>query len=337
MTWLSDEPSLASVAGHELRRMVGRARRWPLVTSGLALGIAAILFVVQARRPTLYSAEVGLLITEGAFAADGRPRPRGELRAFVTRTILGMGNLEALIREHRLVSRLGEASESATIDRMRQSIEVYTWHDDFEGYRQTVDPPRSARVTIGFSAPDPELALAVASALGTLVAETQIAREADTIAARVETLRMVAEGESIRAAGLRAQLDKARREASNQSAGGSTLPDERLERASQAAEASWKSAAAELVDAQLQAHAGRQAGSLVQVVDQGVPFWRNLPRRQRQARQAAVSIVTGLFLAVVLVGAFDPRIRDERDVLRMGLRPLGSVPAYGNLHPGAEV
>jgi hypothetical protein len=317
--------------------MAERARRWPLVTLGLALVIAGGLFVVQARRPTLYSAEVGLLITEGAFAADGRPRPRGELRAFVTRTILGMDNLEALIREHRLVSRLGESSESATIDRMRQSIEVYTWHDDFEGYRQTVDPPRSARVTIGFSAPDPQLAVAVASALGTLVAETQTAREADVIAARVETLRMVAEGESIRAAGLRAQLDQARRESLEQPTSASKVREEDLERASQAAETRWKSAATELVEAQLQAHAGRQAGSLVQVIDQGVPFWRNLPRRQRQARQAAISIITGLFLAVVLVGAFDPRIRDERDVLRMGLRPLGSVPAYGNSHSGAEV
>jgi capsular polysaccharide biosynthesis protein len=48
-------------------------------------------------------------------------------------------------------------------------------------------------------------------------------------------------------------------------------------------------------------------------------------------------LFVGLFVAVVLVGAFDPRVRDERDVLRIGLLPLGSVPASGDGQAGAEV
>jgi hypothetical protein len=317
--------------------MAARARQWPLVTAGVALVLAAILFIVQVRRPVLYSAEVGLLITEGAFAADGRPRPRGELRGFVTRTILGIGSLEALIRRHELVQKLGESSESATIERMGQLIEVYTWLDDFEGYRQRVDPPRSARVTIAFSAPDPDLALAVATDLGALVAETQISHESDVRAARVDTLRVVAERESARAAALRAQLDQTRRESLSEPNGLARVHLEQMERATQEAEVARKSSATDLVDAQLQAHAVQRAGGLVQVVDQGTPFWKNVPRRERQARQAAVSLFVGLFVAVVLVGAFDPRIRDERDVLRIGLLPLGSVPASGDGQAGAEV
>jgi len=104
---------------------------------------------------------VGLLITEGAFAPDGRPRPRGELVGFINQAAFADARLGDLIGKHDLVRRLGATDRADALARMRKLIEVHTWHDYFEGYRQGDDPPRTVRVSIGFSAPDPETALAV--------------------------------------------------------------------------------------------------------------------------------------------------------------------------------
>ena len=73
--------------------MVGRCWHRPYLTLAVTLLLAAGLFTVQIRRPKLYKAEVGLLIIEGAFAADGRPRPRGELRSFIEAAVLAAPRL----------------------------------------------------------------------------------------------------------------------------------------------------------------------------------------------------------------------------------------------------
>jgi len=51
------------------------------------------------------------------------------------------------------------------------------------------------------------------------------------------------------------------------------------------------------------------------------------PPGRRLAKQAVVSSVLALLLAIILVGLFDPTIRDDQDLLRVGIRPLGRLPA----------
>ena len=317
--------------------MVARVRRLPFVTLGVTLILAAILFALQARRPKTYDAEVGLLITEGAFTADGRPRPRGELLAFINDAIFVEARLENLISKHDLTKKLGGASLTATAARMRKLIEVHTWHDYFESYRQRMDPPRSVRVTIAFSAPDPELALAVARDLGELVAQTQTARESEEGAARLDGLRAVAESTAVRAAYMHEQLDLTRRDAEKQPAGLVNVRLEQLARAAQVADVASKAAAAELVDAQLQSLATRRIGHLVQIVDPGLPLWKTVPHRERLARQAALSLLLAVFLAVVVVGTFHPTVLDEQDLQRAGLCMLGRVPACSDRSSHSEV
>jgi hypothetical protein len=328
VTWLADEQDLPSTAWHQVRRMVVRSAHRPFVTLAVALVLGGFVFV-QVRRPKMYEAEVGLLITEGAFAADGRPRPKGELRTFIDEVVFAAPRLEALVRKHDLVDKLGGSSQTATVARVRRLVEVNTWHDYFESLRQPTGPPRSVRVTISFSAPDPALALAVAKALGELVAETQTARESEAAAARVEGLRVVAEGAAARARDRHEELDQARRSSMESTAISRSRVDQ-LVRAAGAADDASKTAAANLFEAQLRARAVHQVGGLVQIVKPGLPFFQTASRGRRLANQVALASLLGFFFAVILVGAFDPTVRDDGDLRRAGFRPLGRVPVGGH-------
>jgi hypothetical protein len=337
VTSLDDEQRLVPVAWQQVRRLVARARHRRFVTLSLTLVLAGMFFAVQVRRPRKYEAEVGLLITEGAFAADGRPRPRGELRAFINHAISVAARLEGVISKHDLRKKLGGSSQADTVDRVRKLIEVHTWHDYFEGYRQRMDPPRSVRVTIGFSAPDPSLALAVARDLGELVAETQTAHESEVAAAHVDGLRLLAETAAARAADQYQQLGRAREEAWGHPSGAEDLRLRQLGHAAKVAEDASKSAAVNLVDAQIQALAVRRIGGLVQVVDPGLSLSDTVSRAERLVRWAVLSLFAAIFLAVILVGAADPTILDEQDLRRAGLRPLGSLPVSSGRSSGAGV
>jgi hypothetical protein len=327
MTWLDQEESLVALGLRQVRRLLARSRCRPVATVCLAAVIGLVMFAAQARRPKLYEAEVGLLITEGAFEADGRPRPGGELRAFIADVAFADARLDNLIAKRDLVQRLGASDREAARARMRKMIEVHTWQDYFEGYRQRADPPRTARVTIGFSAPDPALALAVARDLGELVAETQTARETQRAMAQIDGLRSAVDSAASESARQRDLLEQAERAAGELPDLGSLLRVNQLARGLESAEKASRSVAAQLLEAQLHLRTAQQIGTRVQVVDPGIPPWHTPTKSERLVRQAALALILSLPLAVILVGAFDPTIRDEQDLRRAGLRLLGRVPS----------
>jgi len=327
VSWLDDEPRLTAVAHRQVYRLTSRALRRPVVTAALALSILAVLFAVQVRRAKLYDRGVGLLITEGAFSVDGRPRPRGELRGFIDRAVFTAAHLEELATKHDLVRKLRAPSLKVAVARMHQHIDVGIWQDYFADYRQGQAPPRTVHVTIGFSAPDPETALAVARDLGQLVAETQSKREADSAAERVKGKRILADSAAARANSLHEELERMKVDALEQPGGNAYVGLQRMKAAVQAADAASAALAGDLVDAQLRERAIRQVGHLVQVIDPGAPPWQRLSRTERLAGQAALALGLGLFLAAFLAGAFDPTIRDEQDLRRVRIPYLGRVPA----------
>jgi len=337
MNWLEQEASLIALGHQQVRRLLARSRCRPVATACLAAVIGLVIFAVQARRPKLYEAEVGLLITEGAFEADGRPRPRGELRAFIMDVAFADARLDNLIAKRNLVQRLGASDRAPALARMRKLIDVRTWQDYFEGYRQRADPPRTARVTIGFSAPDPALALAVARDLGELVAKTQTARETQRAMAQIDGLRVAADSTASESARQRDLLEQAERAAGERPDFGSLLRVKQLARALEAAEKASRSVAAQLIEAQLHLRTAQQIGTQVQVVDPGVSPWQTPAKSERLVRQAVLALVLSLPLAVILIGACDPTIRDEQDLRRAGLRLFGQVPANDSRLPQAGV
>ena len=337
MTWLSEEKPLAILAWQQTWRIVDRARRRPWVTLSLSLVLAGLLLGFQVRRPKAFHAQVGLLITEGIWAADGSPRPRGELRGMIEDAILVTARLEKLVEKHDLVDKLGAPSKTLAVAAVRNRTDIDVWQDYLGSYRESPDTPRSARVTIGFWGPDPATALTVARALGEIVAEAQTARDSGAVAANIEGLRAIAQGAAARAADRHEQLERETADAQRRPEAKwdpALLPSAR---AVKAADAEARSAAAALFDAQLQNRKLHNAGRLVQIVDPGVPMWQTLPLRQRLIRQAALSCVVALLASIVLVGGLDPTVRDGQDLRRTGLELLGNVPAWHARPPRPEV
>lgn len=324
--WMQSEERLGSVLLRQLWRLMGRARRRRWTTVAVAVAVFAALFVVQLRRPGLHTAEVGLLISEGAFASDGRPRPRGELLSFINRAVFATPRLQAIVRKHDLVKALRVPSEELAVAGMRRLVRVQIWQDYFSLHRQHRDPPRTVRVTLGFSAADANLALAVARDLGGLVAETQLEREIQAADARVKARRVLAGSATARAIGLRRELERTKQVSLEKPGGEAYVSLQRLSDSVKAADKASMAAAADLVDAELHARAIRRVGNLVQVVDPGAPLWRLATRREVVMRQGILSLLVGIFVAVIVVGALDPSVRDEQDLRRAGLPQLGKVP-----------
>lgn len=324
--WMQSEESLCSVFLRQLWRLMGRARKRRWATGAVAVAVFAVLFAVQIRRPSLHTAEVGLLISEGLYSPDGRPRPRGEMFAFINRAVFAIPRLQTIVRKHDLAKALGVPSEALAVDRMRRFVRVQIWHDYFSLYRQHRDPPRTVRVTVEFAATDANLALAVARDLGELVAETQVEREIQAADARVNARRVLAGSAASRAIGLGLELERAKQLSLEYPGGAAYVSIERLSDAVKAADKASMAAAADLVDAELHARSIRRVGNLVQVVDPGAPLWRPMTRGGRLLRQGILSLLVGIFVAVVLVGAWDPSVRDEQDLRRVGLPQLGKVP-----------
>jgi capsular polysaccharide biosynthesis protein len=298
--------------------------------------LAGGLFAAQARRPSVYTAEVGLVITEGVLSADGSPRPHGELRVLIDDAIFVRARLEELIDKRDLVRKLGVSGKVEALVDVKRRIEVEVWQDYFELSRQSADPPRSAHVNIAFSARDPETALAVAHDLGELLATSQIAREVDAVAARIASLRAIADSAVARANRERDRAEKARVAAVGRPVDPMVLRGGEPNSTTMADEAA-RVAEARLFEAQIQMREIRQASRLVQVIDSGDPLWRSIPRRARLLRQAEISLVCAVFLAVVLVGALDPTVRDPQDLRRVGLPLIGSVPVCSPTSPSAKV
>lgn len=336
-TWLDGEPKLPTLAYRQVRRLVSRTRRRPVLSLGLALVIALGIFAVQVRRRQMFEAEVGLLIGEGAFAADGRPRPRGELRAFITQAILSESSLDALIKKHDLVKKLRVASPEAAKARLRKSVEVDTWHNYFDSSRGNLDPPRSARGAIVVSAPDPALASALARDMAQIVADAQAERAAGFGNARVEGLRLLAESAAGRAVELEKQLLRARAEAADLQDPVATNVLQQLATVVENAQTSTRQAEAALVDAQLRARATRDLGDLVHVVERGSAYWSSISPRARIARQIVLSLILAGLATVFLVGLLDPSVLDEDDILRAGLLPIGTVPSSRGQSSDTEV
>jgi hypothetical protein len=329
MGWVGDEPSGREGVAQGTR-LLRRALRRPLLTLAVALLAATALFALQLRRPRVFAARAELLLRENSLSTDRTRLSRADLRSFVETVALTSSRLMDLMEQHGLFRPEAARSPVLALAEMRKSIEVDIVQDYFAEDRLERTALRSARIVITFSGGDPEEAMVVVRDLGRLVARAELGRHAEkargqadlasaaVVEARKQVTRTQAElaalgaagtggsskiaaGRQVKMAFLRAWLGKLER-------GQVELEQEqaRLELA----------AAAE----------DKQAGTRV--------HWASL-QSENQAprddarwlrRKAATAGAIGLLLALLLVGAFNPRLYDADDVRRAGGLWLGTLP-----------
>lgn len=330
MGWEGDEP-----AGHEwiveTLRLVRRAGRRPLVTSASALLAAAALFGLQLRQPPVFAARAELLLRESALSTDRARVSRADLRGFVENVAFTSSGLQEVMDKHGLFRRAAARSPVLALEEMRKSIEVDILQNYLAEDRLERAPSRSARIVITFSDDDPDQAAVVVRDLGLLVARAELGRHTEK--ARQQAGLASAAVAEAREEASRTQGELAAMEAAAAEAPGKILPAQRVKIAFLRAwlakvEARRSKLEQEHVQMDLTAAAEeKQAGTRVHLASVQAETGR--PNRELQwlRNKAAIAGATGLTLALLLVGAFDPRLYDAGDVRRAGSLSLGTLHA----------
>ena len=330
MGWVADEPAAReSVA--EVVRLLRRAGRRPLVTFAVALLTAAVLFGLQMRRPPVFGARAELLLRENALSSDRTMLSRADLRSLVENVAFSSSRLQEVMDRHGLFTAESARSPVLALAEMRKSTEVEILQDYFAEDRLERTPSRSARIAITFSSGEPDQAMAVVRDLGLLVARVELGRHAEK--ARRQAGFAKAAAAEVRDEATRTQAELAAMEAT------SAVNPAKISSAQQVKIAflrAWLSklqrrrSELEREHARLDLAADadeKQAGTRVHLasLEAENPGTHNDGRWLR--RKAAIAGTAGLALALLLVGAFNPRLYDADDIRRAGSLCLGTLHA----------
>jgi hypothetical protein len=336
MGWVGDEP-----AGHEwvleTLRLVRRAGRRPLLTFALALLAGAVLFGLELRRPPIFSARAELILRESALSRDRTVFSRADLRSFVEDVAFTSSALQDVMDRHALFR--AEAARSLVLaqSEMRKSIQVDILQDYLAEDRQESAPSRSARIVITFAGDDPDQAMAVVRDLGLLVARAELGRHAER--ARQQAASANAAAAEARAAANRTQGELAAMEAAAAQSPAKISSAQRMKIAFSRAwlaklEGRRSQLEREHVRLDLTAAAEeKQAGTRVHLASLQAENARPHSELGWLRNKAAIAGAAGLTLALLLVGAFDPRLYNADDVRRAGSLSLGSLRAPHKRQP----
>ena len=319
MGWVEDEPAGREWVAEGLR-LLRRAGRRPLLTLAWALLAAALLLALQLRRPPAFVARAELLLRENALSTDRNRISRADLRSFVENVALTSTSLMDVMDRHGLFLAETANSPVLALAEMRKSIDVDIAQDYFAEDRLERTPSRSARIVITFSAEEPEQAMVVVRDLGLLVARAELGRHterarqqavlADAAVSQAELAAMqatlvgttakISSAQRVKMAFLRAWLTQ-------------------LER--RHGELEQEHARLELVAAAEE----KQAGTRVHLASLQSESEASHDNGKWLRRKAAIAGAGGLALALLLVGAFNPRLYDADDIRRTGGLALGHL------------
>lgn len=321
--WLEDEPRVSSVGG-EFLRLWRRARKRPAAMACVT-AVAALLVAAQLKFERRgFDPRLVLRVTETDRISAADARSKQQLRDYVSRVAFSDVNLLSIIDRFGLYP-LKKPRDA--LHAFRQDIQVDVYRNYFlSGFEGA--GPRSARIAIAYRSLDPHLAVTVAHALGKLV-ETQ---EDDSRRRQSSLAALQADSVLAHASAQMLRQERAIAEKGVALARGDAAPARlRVEMADLAA--SVARAEPRLLEvarrkAELDLDAARaqsQTAMRFDVVDSGAVPRSQLPSAAKLWLRGTVELLLGLPLLGLLVGAFDPRLRDSNDVRELGLTTLGRV------------
>jgi len=171
-TWLDDERTAADVFRQGLRLLLAGLRR-PLLTTGLAIVLTALVGAGIALKKQSYAPKLVLRVVEADRDPTSMPQPKRKLREYVRQALLTSDKLVPLIRRYGLYPSLARRNMRAALDSFREDIDVDVYQNYFVEQRTPGAAPRSARVAVSYRGSDADVAVAVTRDLGTLIAERE--------------------------------------------------------------------------------------------------------------------------------------------------------------------
>jgi hypothetical protein len=194
-SWLDDEPSAwASVrqAAELLKAGLGRPLALVLAAAALAALLGGAVFMSK----HAYSPRYVLRVVESSRDPTGMPRPRRQLADYVRQGVFTSEPLLAVMHRHNLYPSLARKNPRAALASFREDIDVDIYQNYFVEERSVGSAPRSARLSVSYRNPDPDVASSVTRELGELIVRRersvrrdQAARAAERAKDEVDTAR----------------------------------------------------------------------------------------------------------------------------------------------------
>lgn len=333
--WYEDEEPWGRALVVELRRLQRRAAARPVITLLVAIAMTGLIVMKVAKKPPVNIAHVVIAVSEGNLASGRDPIPVSQMQEYVNSALLPDDKLAKLIEEKDLFPLRKKLGMPFALDELRDMMDVTVYRNYFVSETYDIAVRRTARIEIAVAHADAHVAFDVARRVAQIIVSSS--DEVQDNAARVlhRSASLIIQ---------RAQ-DESRQLDHDISAKELALRDaERLGRTGVAAGLRTQLAGLDVrrrdADRNLQilqagvlmdrAEADAMAAGLdlrLEIVSERQP----LPDSEREARLGIVAIIVFVIMmpvAMVGIGAFDPRIHDTGDVTRLGFTSLGHVPGF---------
>jgi len=331
-SWIDSEPDLKTGPIRELRRLGRRALARPVATLGTTLLLALCVVAWRVHRPQTYPARVLLRVTEDNIDPTVQPPLQRQLRQYVSEVVFSSLHLWKVLKT---------LEPGRNLDAARQDLQVEVYRNEFIAEREPDQPPRSARIAIGYRATDPQVAVEVVRRLGQLVVDEETRVRSEQVEALHQQYVQAAQEAQSSLDECRGQLSATERALAApglEPAQQARLQVERAQLVRRAEALQWRLHEADqrknVVDLRANLEAQR-LGLRFEVVDLTPPARVTLARRLDLGVIGLVAFVMLLPLVVIAVGALDDRIYDLEDVRRLGLEPAGRVPGFSGDDIGA--
>jgi hypothetical protein len=336
----SEQPTRRGLVA-EMQRIRRRTRVRPLPVLVVAALVTAGITHKMATKPILVEADVVLALTEGALASRQTGMPVEQLRDYVTRVLMPNKRLLEIVEKYNLFPLRKKQGSDYALENFHDMFAVQIWKNSFAYYDdEDANAARSARIGISVRDTDPYRAIDIAHDLAAVVIETAAAarqQRADAVTGQVAMLRKAVDEAldklELDIASKQAAIAQVRSRGDTDLAGilGIDLAALQQQRRRQ--------------EAQLQRIATSSDALATEIVAAGLDMSlavvdENRPERPTHSGLVLVMIaaVIGTFSlvsAALVLGAFDSRVHDADDVIRLGLPVLGHVPGFAGDNVGS--
>jgi hypothetical protein len=332
--WYESEQPTRSGLVAELQRIRRRARVRPIPVLVVAALVTAGITRKMATKPVSFEAEVVIALTEGELASQSTGMPVDQLRGYVTQVLLPDKRLLQIVEKYNLFPLRKKAGVEYALENIHDMFSVQIWKNSFAYYDDEDDnAARSARIGISVHDSDPDRALDIAHDLASVVIETAAAarqQRADAVTGQVAMVRNAVGDEldkiALEIAGKQAAINQARSRGNTDLAAILRIDLAALQQDQRRHEAQLARIAVSS-DALVGDVVAAGLDMTLAVVDE------HRPERPTHAGLVLVMIATvigtfSLVSAALVLGAFDSRVHEADDVIRLGLPVLGHVPGF---------
>jgi hypothetical protein len=330
--WLDAEPPLSRATVTELQRLKRRAKSRLVLVLALATAMTAALVYKVATRPRHYRARIVLAVQEGDVERRETPLPMRDLRAYVTTVLMPAADLTAMVEQHDLFPLRRTQGDEFALTELWDVLDVsvhrnYFLYDD--------DTPRDARIAITVNYLDPDLSYAIARDVASIVmrnaalererAARSLIDEADraVAASRARLVELETEAAALRARAKELEAKGKRGLATALAGEAAAVETAILDARESAATLARASSTEQLTAAIYQAGLGLD----LSIVDERKPD-RPVDTTYLMTVIAVILFLITVVIVSLFVGAFDSRVHDLDDVVRLGIPIVGEIPPF---------